>query len=27
MLENALAGEGQLRGLDAVIDFLLSAKK
>jgi hypothetical protein len=27
MLENAMAGEGQLRGLDAVIEFLQSAKR
>ena len=27
ILENALAGEGQLRGLDAVIEFLQSAKR
>ena len=27
ILENAMAGDGQLRGLDAVIEFLQSAKR
>ena len=27
ILENALAGEGQLRGLDALIEFLLSTRR
>ncbi len=27
VLENALAGEGQLRGLDALVEFLLSTRR